>query len=80
MEKAQGYLEKAASLLCTAVYRMCRTVLAKGSGDRVCDPKLLKEIGAAIKEASGVVAGLEKKSCAEPEGIKIVFGMDGEEV
>ena len=79
MEKAEAFLMKAATLLCAAIYRMCKTVLAKDGSERVNDPKFLKEVGAALKEATAVVTGLEKKKEPEKEAIRIVFGTDGGE-
>ena len=73
MEKAEGFLMKAAVLLSSAIYRMCRTQLSKDGSDKVNDPKFLKEVGAALKEAAAVLAGFEKKKDTSPEEIKIVF-------
>ena len=80
MEKAEGFLMKSAALLCSAIYRMCRTALAKNGSEKVNDPKFLKEVGAALKEASSVLAGFQKKNETSSEEIKIVFGTQGGEV
>ena len=77
MKKSEDYLMKASELLGQAVYHMCREALSKDSGEAVKDPKFLKEVGTAIKEAVNAVSGLEKKQSHEDAGIRIIFETDG---
>ncbi len=69
----EKYLEKCADMLCEAAYRMCRENFGRGKAKEKCDPKILKETCAAVKEAAAVSAGLDKKETDTGEEIRIVF-------
>lgn len=77
-KKAEDNLNTAAGILASEVLKMVKRVLRKeDSGEP--DPKLLKEVGAAVKEAVSVVTALGKNEAESSEGIRIVFDL-GEEV
>ncbi len=75
-KSAEENLSRAAGEFSAAVLKMCRHLTSKEAGEP--DPKLLKEVGAALKEAVNVVTALGKKDTDTEEGIRIVFDM-GEE-
>lgn len=67
----EEYLELCADILCKEAYRMCKNNYSKKGGIEKTDAKSLKEVCSAVKEASTVVSGLEKKVSAE--SIRIIF-------
>ena len=75
-KSAEENLRLSAREFSMAVLKMCRRLTDKESGEP--DPKLLKEVGAALKEAVSVVTALEKKDSTEDTGIRIVFDMADE--
>ncbi len=77
-KKAEESLNTAAGILASEVLKMVKRVLRKEESGEA-DPKLLKEVGAAVKEAVSVVTALGKKETGEADGIRIVFDF-GEEV
>lgn len=77
-KKAEESLNTAAGILASEVLKMVKRVLRKEESGEA-DPKLLKEVGAAVKEAVSVVTALGKNETGEADGIRIVFDF-GEEV
>lgn len=77
MKKAEDNLNTAAGILASEVLKMVKRVLKK-EDSAVPDPKLLKEVGAAVKEAVSVVTALGKNETETDEGIRIVFEMADE--
>ena len=78
---ARECLSLSADMLAQAVYSMCRQVLKSAQAEKGADPKLLKEVGAALKEAAAVVAGLEKNDTDDKNTVRIVFEVEeGSEV
>lgn len=77
-KKAEDNLNTAAGILASEVLKMVKRVLRKEESGEA-DPKLLKEVGAAVKEAVSVVTALGKNETPEADGIRIVFDF-GEEV
>jgi len=76
-KKAEENLGTAAGILASEVLKMVKRVLKKEDGEEP-DPKLLKEVGAAVKEAVSVVTALGKNETETDEGIRIVFEMADE--
>ena len=76
-KKAEDNLSTAAGLLASEVLKMVKRELKREDGARP-DPKLLKEVGAAVKEAVSVVTALGKNGSETEAGIRIVFGFDEE--
>ena len=79
MKKAktpQEHLNLAAGILSEAVYGMCRQVLKNSQSEKGADPKFLKEVGAALKEAAAVVSCLEKKDTDNKDIVRIVFDVE----
>ncbi len=73
VKSREDYLGLCADILCKSLYRMCRENLKKSEEGKTYDPKLLKDIGSAVKEAAAVVSGIEKKKDDAPESIRVVF-------
>jgi hypothetical protein len=76
-KKAEESLNTAAGILASEVLKMVKRVLRKEESCEA-DPRLLKEVGAAVKEAVSVVTALGKNEPDGDEGIRIVFGFDEE--
>lgn len=76
-KKAEQSLSTAAGILAAEVLKMVKRELKKEDGNEP-DPKLLKDVGAAVKEAVSVVTALGKNEAGADEGIRIVFGFDEE--
>ncbi len=76
-KKAEENLSTAAGILASEVLKMCKRVLKREDGGEP-DPKLLKDVGAAVKEAVSVVTALGKSDAEEQEGIRIEFGFPEE--
>ncbi len=75
-KSAEENLSSAAREFSAAVLKMCKKLTSKEEGEP--DPKLLKEVGAALKEAVSVVTALEKKDSDTDAGIRIVFDISEE--
>ena len=76
-KKAEENLSTAAGILASEVLKMVKRVLKKEDGTEP-DPKLLKDVGAAVKEAVSVVTALGKNEDEAEDGIRIVFGFPEE--
>lgn len=76
-KKAEENLSTAAGILASEVLKMVKRVLKKEDGTEP-DPKLLKDVGAAVKEAVSVVTALGKSEDEAEDGIRIVFGFPEE--
>ena len=70
--KAEDNLNTAAGILASEVLKMVKRVLRREDTAEP-DPRLLKEVGAAVKEAVSVVTALGKNESEAPDGIRIVF-------
>lgn len=70
-------MSTAAGILASEVLKMVKRVLKKEDGTEP-DPKLLKDVGAAVKEAVSVVTALSKSEDEAEDGIRIVFGFPEE--
>ena len=73
-KKAESSLNTAAGILASEVLGMVKRELKREDGEAP-DPKLLKEVGAAVKEAVSVVTALSKNEENTETGIRIVFGL-----
>lgn len=73
-QNAEQSLGTAARILAGEVLKMVKREL-KGAEGKEPDPKLLKDVGAAVKEAVSVVTALGKAQDTDTEGIRIVFDM-----
>lgn len=71
-EKRIRYIGKAADIICRSAYGMCRSVLADGKS-KPPDPKELKEVCAAVKEAAAIAAGLEKTENGGAEALSVTM-------
>ncbi len=66
------YIGKAADIICRSAYAMCRSVLA-GEKNKPPDPKELKEVCAAVKEAAAIAASLDKNDPANTETLSVTM-------
>ena len=76
-KNAEESLSTAAGILASEVLKMVKRELKREDGKEP-DPKLLKDVGSAVKEAVSVVTALGKNESEAEDGIRIVFGFDEE--
>lgn len=66
------YIGRSADIICRSAYEMCRSVLA-GRKNEPPDPKELKEVCAAVKEAAGIAASLDKNEGPAAEALNVTM-------
>ena len=76
-QNAEQSLGTAARILAAEVLKMVKREL-KCTDGKEPDPRLLKDVGAAVKEAVSVVTALGKNEDRSGEGIRIVFDVGDE--